>query len=119
MPPLALANHFTEPALAAATRVSVPLLQRDAGVVLVIVGDAVTVAVVVGLAEHPGAVTATVYVPLALAPAAAMVGFCTSELKELGPVHEKVKGPFPPLVTTPSCRLLPEQSGLLLVAVKL
>ena len=48
-----------------------------------------TVTVVVpAIEEHPFTVAVTEYVPLAAVVALGMVGFCTFEVKPLGPVQE-------------------------------
>ena len=92
VPPLGAAyQSITEPAAVVAPSVTVPVPQRDAGVVVSTDGTAFTVAVVVPAAlVQPLTVTVTEYVPVAAVVAAGMEGFCREELKLFGPVHEYV-----------------------------
>ena len=76
-------------------------------------GLTVTVVVPAELAQ-PFAVAVTEYIPLAVTDADVIVGFCTEAVYVPGPVHEYV---VPEIVLAARLRLLPAQTGELLLAV--
>jgi hypothetical protein len=56
--------------------------------VMLATGSALTVAVVLPAPDtHPVTVTVTLYTPLSLLAALAMLGFCNVELNPFGPLH--------------------------------
>jgi hypothetical protein len=77
-------------------------------------GIGFTTTVVLLVPVHPSALAVTVYVPAAEDPTPVIVGFCTFELKPLGPVQAYVA---PANDVAVKFRLVPSQTGVLLPAV--
>jgi hypothetical protein len=63
---------------------------------------------------HPKTVAVTEYVPAPEVVIAAMVGFCETEVKLFGPVHEYEA---PEIVLLVKLKVVPEQTGVLLPPV--
>ncbi len=73
-----------------------------------------TTVTVPGSPVHPPTVAVTEYVPLAAVVGLAMVGFCTADENEFGPVHEY---DAPAIALAVKLSAVPAQTGLLLDAV--
>jgi hypothetical protein len=84
------------------------------GVGVVGVGLTTTVVVPAGLVAQPGTVTVTEYVPASATTTPAIDGFCVEELNAFGPVQLYIA---PANVLEVRFKVVPEQTGLLLLAV--
>ena len=87
--PFGPVHEYVAPATVVAVSEIVPPSQYGPPLFAVgVLGIGLTVTVVVPAFDvHPFTVAVTEYVPLAAVVAPEMVGFCTFEVKPLGPVH--------------------------------